>query len=137
MQWSTVLLIASGIIGCIIGATIKVRQAWSRSNTVTIRFIQDLFAYDFYIDRLYEVTIIAAVATLSKVTSWIDRYIVDGAVNLISLATVFSGNALKYNVSGQSQFYILTILVGVGLLLWSVLNGQWSLVTNYWSSLIG
>ena len=137
VQWSTVLLIASGIIGCIIGATIKVRQAWSRSNTVTIRFIQDLFAYDFYIDRLYEVTIIAAVATLSKVTSWIDRYIVDGAVNLISLATVFSGNALKYNVSGQSQFYILTILVGVGLLLWSVLNGQWSLVTNYWSSLIG
>ena len=137
VQWSTVLLVASGILGCLIGATIKVRQAWARSNTVTVRFVQDLFAYDFYIDRLYQVTIIAAVSTLSKVTSWVDRYIVDGAVNLVSLATIFSGNALKYNVSGQSQFYILTILVGVGLLLWSVLNGQWSLVTNYWSSLIG
>jgi NAD(P)H-quinone oxidoreductase subunit 5 len=67
---------------------------------------------------------------------WIDRYIVDGFVNLISLATIFSGNALKYNVSGQSQFYMLTILLGVSLFLWSVLSGQWSVVTNYWSSII-
>ena len=130
------LLIASGVVGCIIGTRIRVRQVWARSRTITVRFFQDLFAYDFYIDRLYEVTIVAAVSSLSKITSWIDRYIVDGAVNLVSLATLFSGNALKYNVSGQSQFYILTILVGVSLLLWWTLNGQWSIVTNYWSSLI-
>ena len=131
------LLIASGVVGCIVGTRIRVRQVWARSRTITVRFIQDLLAYDFYIDRLYDVTIVAAVSSLSKITSWIDRYIVDGAVNLVSLATLFSGNALKYNVSGQSQFYILTILVGVSLLLWWTLNGQWSIVTNYWSSLIG
>ncbi|VEP18122.1 NAD(P)H dehydrogenase, subunit NdhF3 family [Hyella patelloides LEGE 07179] len=136
IQLATPLLIASGVLGCIIGSAIKVRQAWARSRKVTVRFFQDLFAYDFYIDRLYEVTIVAAVSSLSKITSWIDRYIVDGAVNLVSLATLFSGNALKYNVSGQSQFYILTILLGVSFLLWSALNGQWSIVTNYWSSLI-
>jgi NAD(P)H-quinone oxidoreductase subunit 5 len=136
VQLAAPLLIASGVIGCIIGSQLKVRQAWARSSTVTIRFVQDLLAYDFYIDRLYEVTIVATVSTLSKITSWIDRYIVDGVVNLVSLATLFSGNALKYNVSGQSQFYLLTILIGVSLLLWSILNGQWSIVTNYWSSLI-
>ncbi|MGF1541262.1 MAG: NAD(P)H-quinone oxidoreductase subunit F [Pleurocapsa sp.] len=137
IEYALPLLIISGIFGCIIGATIKVHQAWSRSNKVAVRFIQDLLAYDFYIDKLYEVTVVAAVVFLAKFTSWIDRYIVDGAVNLVSLATIFSSNTLKYNTSGQSQFYILTIILGVSLLLWSVLNGQWSIVTNYWSSLIG
>lgn len=135
-QYAIPLLIASGALGCIIGSAIKVRRAWSRSSNFTFRFFQDLFAYDFYIDKLYEVTVIAAVSTLSKITSWIDRYIVDGAVNLVSLATIFSSNALKYNTTGQSQFYIATIVIAVGLLLWSMVNGQWSIVTNYWSSIM-
>jgi NAD(P)H-quinone oxidoreductase subunit 5 len=134
-QFAVPLLIASGVIGCIIGSTLRLRKSWARSTKVVWRFFQDLFAYDFYIDKLYEVTVVAAVSFLSKVTSWIDRYIIDGAVNLVSLATIFSSNTLKYNVSGQSQFYILTIVLGIGLLLWSVLNGQWEIVMNYWSSI--
>ncbi len=130
------LLLLSGLIGVVIGATIKLNRAWARPNRVSLRFFQDLFAYDFYVERIYEVTVVAGVSFLAKLTSWLDRYIVDGAVNFVSLATIFSGNALKYNVSGQSQFYILTIVIGVGFLLWSVLNGQWSIVTNYWSSLL-
>jgi len=129
------LLLVSGAIGCLIGAGIPLRRAWARPTQVTWRFFQDLFAYDFYVDRLYQLTVVAAVSWLAKFTSWIDRYVVDGAVNLVSLATIFSGNALKYNVSGQSQFYLLTILLGVSLLLWSILNGQWSIVTDYWSSI--
>ena len=135
-QYATPLLVASGALGCIIGSQIKVRQAWSRSSKFSVRFFQDLLAYDFYIDKLYEVTVIAAVSALAKLTSWLDRYIVDGAVNLVSIATIFSSNALKYNTSGQSQFYIATIVVAVGLLLWSMMNGQWSVVTNYWSSVM-
>ena len=136
VQYATPLLIVSGLLGCIIGSVIKVRKAWSRSSNFTLRFFQDLFAYDFYIEKLYEVTVIAAVSNLAKFTSWVDRYIVDGAVNFVSLATIFSSNALKYNTSGQSQFYIATILVAVGVLLWSMINGQWSIVTNYWSSVM-
>ena len=136
IQWATPLIILSGFTGVIIGATIKLNQTWARPIQVTWRFFQDLFAYDFYIERLYELTVVAAVSSLAKLTSWIDRYIVDGIVNLVSLATIFSGNALKYNVSGQSQFYILTILFSLSLLLWSVLNGQWSVVAKYWSSLL-
>lgn len=135
-QYAIPLIIASGALGCAIGATIKVRKAWSRSSNFTFRFFQDLFAYDFYVDKLYEVTVIAAVSTLAKFTSWVDRYVVDGAVNLVSLATIFSSNALKYNTSGQSQFYIATMVVAVGVLLWSMMNGQWSMVTNYWSSIM-
>ena len=135
-QYAVPLLVASGIIGCTIGFAIPVGRAWARSSNIGVRFVQDLLAYDFYIDKIYEFTVIAAVSTLAKVTSWVDRYVVDGAVNLVSLATIFSSNALKYNATGQSQFYIATILLGVGFLLWSMLNGQWSIVTNYWSSIM-
>ncbi len=136
IQWATPLIALSGLIGVIIGATTRLNKAWARPTQVTWRFFQDLFAYDFYIERLYELTVVAGVSFLAKFTSWLDRYVIDGAVNLVSLVTIFSGNALKYNVSGQSQFYILTILIGLSILLWSVLNGQWSIVTNYWSSLL-
>lgn len=136
VEYATPLLIASGVLGCTIGSLIKVRKAWSRSSNFTLRFFQDLFAYDFYIEKLYEVTFIAGIGNLAKLTSWVDRYVIDGAVNLVSLATIFGSNALKYNTTGQSQFYIATIVIALGLLLWSMVNGQWSMVTNYWSSLM-
>ncbi|NER37964.1 MAG: NAD(P)H-quinone oxidoreductase subunit F [Oscillatoria sp. SIO1A7] len=110
------LLVASGAIGCIVGFTIELRQAWARPTQKYLRFFQDLFAYDFYIERIYSLTVVWAVGTSAKITSWLDRYVVDGVVNLVGLAAVFSGQALKYSVSGQSQAYLLTILVAVGLL---------------------
>ncbi|RMF26556.1 MAG: NAD(P)H-quinone oxidoreductase subunit F [Cyanobacteria bacterium J083] len=137
VQWFPAFLIVSTIVGIIIRFSLKTSSIWSRSTNRYWRFIQDLCAYDFYIDKLYEVTVVWLVATISKITDWFDRYIVDGLVNLVSLVTIFSGNALKYNVSGQSQFYILTIVLGIAALLWLVFNSQWSLVTNYWSSLLG
>ncbi|MGL6283568.1 MAG: NAD(P)H-quinone oxidoreductase subunit F, partial [Microcoleaceae cyanobacterium] len=76
------------------------------------------------IDRLYKVTVVLAVSSLSKLNAWIDRYIVDGAVNLVGLVTIFGGQSLKYGVSGQSQSYVLTILVSISvlgvLMLWFV-----------------
>ena len=134
-QLGVPLLIASGLVGLILGATIELRRADARPRQVFLRFFQDLFAYDFYLERVYNLTVVLAVSVLSKFTSWIDRFIVDGAVNFVGLATIFSGNALKYNVSGQSQFYILTILLGLSLLLlWSAINGQWSVIISNWLS---
>lgn len=136
VHWAPTLLLVSGGIGFVIGSTLELRRAWARSTQLSLRFLQDLFAYDFYLNRIYEVTVVWAVASLSKLTSWIDRYVIDGAVNLVSLVTIFSGSTLKYNASGQSQFYILTILLGVCFLIWAVLNSRWSILANYWSSLL-
>ncbi|MDY6782150.1 MAG: NAD(P)H-quinone oxidoreductase subunit F [Cyanobacteriota bacterium] len=134
IQWAMPLLIASGGLGCLIGGTLELRRAWARSTQLYWRFVQDLLAYDFYLESVYNWTIVLAVTLFSKFTAWLDRYIVDGLVNFVGLAAIFSGNALKYNVSGQSQFYILTIFVGVTLLFWLVFSGQWSVVVDYWSS---
>jgi NAD(P)H-quinone oxidoreductase subunit 5 len=127
-------LFISGLLGVTIGATINLNRAWARPTQVIWRFLQDLLAYDFYIEKVYNFTVVWLVSTLSKLAAWFDRYVIDGLVNSIGLAALLSGNTLKYNTSGQSQFYLLTILLGVSLLLWWILNGQWSTLVSYWSS---
>ncbi len=116
-QLALPLLILSGAIGCSIGFMLDLGRAWARPVQKSLRFVQDFFAYDFYVEKFYRLTVVAAVDLLSKMTSWFDRYVVDGLVNFAALATVFGGQSLKYSVSGQSQGYILTIMIGVGLLL--------------------
>ncbi|MBW4573748.1 MAG: NAD(P)H-quinone oxidoreductase subunit F [Aphanothece sp. CMT-3BRIN-NPC111] len=113
---AVLLLVFSGLVGYGIGATMYLQKAWSRSLQLPWRFVQDLLGYDFYIDRIYRLTVVFAVDRLSRLNAWIDRYVVDGAVNFIGLATVFSGQGLKYSASGHSQFYVVTILLGVSLL---------------------
>ena len=127
------LLAGSSLAGCILGSIVYLPRTWSRSVLMPLKFVQDLLAYDFYIDRLYRLTIVFVVDLSSKITVWIDRYIVDGLVNLVGLVTVFSGQSLKYNTSGKTQFYALTILLGVSLMalfmIWPL--SQWSL--SQWS----
>ncbi|MBD2514137.1 NAD(P)H-quinone oxidoreductase subunit F [Nostoc sp. FACHB-973] len=109
-------LFASTAIGVVVGSTIHLHKAWSRSRILAWRFIQDLLGYDFYIDRVYRVTVVSAVALLSKISAWSDRYLVDGIVNLVGFATILGGQSLKYSISGQSQGYMLTILAVVSVL---------------------
>jgi NAD(P)H-quinone oxidoreductase subunit 5 len=41
--------------------------------------------------------------------------VLDGFVNLVGFASIFGGESLKYSISGQSQFYLLTILIGISV----------------------
>jgi len=111
-----ILLVTSGLFGVILGSTMELGRTWSRPIQAPLRFAQDLLAYDFYVEQLYNVTVVFAVSQLSKLNAWVDRYIVDGVVNLVGLATIFSGESLKYGVSGQGQSYVVTIVLGIGVL---------------------
>ena len=117
INWSAVLLlISSTVVGVTIGSTIYLHKAWSRPIQLPWRVVQDVLGYDFYFDRLYRLTVVGGVNLMSKLSVWVDRYVVDGFVNFVGLATIFSGQTLKYSSSGQSQAYVLTILLGVSLL---------------------
>ena len=109
------LLIWSSIFGCSIGGIIYLGNV-PKPIQLPVKPLQNLFAYDFYTPTLYRLSIVFAVDVISKITSWVDRYIVDGAVYLVGLASIFGGETLKYSTSGQYQFYALTILLGVGVL---------------------
>ncbi|MBN3958390.1 NAD(P)H-quinone oxidoreductase subunit F [Nostoc sp. NMS8] len=118
------LLIWSSIFGCSITGVIylgnipkPIRLPWQG--------LQDLFAYDFYTPKLYKMTIIFGVAKISQLADMIDRFVVDGIVNFVGLFSLLGGEGLKYSTSGQTQFYALTVLLGVSLL------GMW-VTWPYW-----
>lgn len=121
-QTALILLCFSGLIGIVLGGIIELPRNWSRSTKSPLRFMQDLFAYDFYMEKLYRLSVVFAVSQISRLSNAIDRYVIDGLVNFVGLATIFSGESLKYSISGKSQFYVLTILVGVSffgfLMIW-------------------
>jgi NAD(P)H-quinone oxidoreductase subunit 5 len=112
LAWSSVLGIAAS--GLIYGLDVVPKPI-----KLPVPVLQDFFAQDLYVQKLYQVTIVALVAISAKVVNWFDRYIVDGLVNLIGVGTLVSGQALRYTTTGQSQLYILLVfssLIVLGLL---------------------
>jgi NAD(P)H-quinone oxidoreductase subunit 5 len=110
------LLIWSSIFGSSMSAVIYLGTFVPKPVRFPIKALQDLVAYDFYTPILYRSSIVFSVGLISQVTAWFDKYLVDGAVNLFGIATVFGGQSLKYSTSGQYQFYAFTILLGITLL---------------------
>lgn len=111
------LLVGSGIVGAIVGWYLPLNRAWSRSSIALLRRVQDLLGNDFYTEKIYEGTVVKLVSQLSSLSNWVDRYVIDGAVNFVGAASIFGSEGLKYSASGQSQSYILTIVAGIGLLM--------------------
>ncbi|MBF2036500.1 MAG: NAD(P)H-quinone oxidoreductase subunit F [Leptolyngbyaceae cyanobacterium T60_A2020_046] len=110
------LLVTSGLAGVVLGALIPISKTLARSLQRPVRIVQDLLAYDFYTERLYRYTVVWLVERISWASSWFDRYVVDGLVNTVGLVSLLGGESLKYSISGRSQGYLLTIVVGVSLL---------------------
>ncbi len=118
-EWKTLnltvvsALIFSTVVGAGTSAWIYLTNNVAKPIEFKPKAIQEFFTYDLYTAEFYRVTIVFVVGLISKIIAWFDRYFVDGVINLVGLATVFSGESLKYNVSGQTQFYFLTIFLGV------------------------
>ncbi|HEY9647505.1 MAG TPA: NAD(P)H-quinone oxidoreductase subunit F [Chroococcidiopsis sp.] len=121
------LLAASGAVGCALGSLLYIfptsinspaKQVWAP--------LQDLLAHDFWVERLYRISVVLGVVQGSRLTAWFDRYVVDGLVNAVGVASIFSGEGLKYTISGQSRHYLLTVffgvVLGVAVISWTMLN---------------
>jgi NAD(P)H-quinone oxidoreductase subunit 5 len=118
-------LTGSTLLGASTGAWIYLGKSIPKPVQLPVPLVQDFFAYDLYTPQLYKGTIVAFVGFISFLVSSIDRYVIDGFVNLVGLATMGSGEGLKYNSTGQTQFYALTIVVTISLLgaliIWPIL----------------
>jgi NAD(P)H-quinone oxidoreductase subunit 5 len=118
--WAAGLVVGSGLIGLLAGALIPLSKAWSRSLNPVLRWFQDLLAYDFYTERFYRLTIVNVVAGFSRLAAWFDRNVVDGVLHGVARLSLQSAEGLKLSVSGQSQSYVLTVLVAIVLFLTAV-----------------
>jgi NAD(P)H-quinone oxidoreductase subunit 5 len=112
LAWSSGLGIAAS--GLIYGLNVVPKPI-----KLPVPLLQDFFTQDLYVQKFYQITIVAVVAISAKLVNWFDRYIVDGLVNLVGVGTLVSGQALRYTTTGQSQLYILLVfssLIVLGLL---------------------
>jgi len=125
-QDMALLLTWSSILGAAVGTLLYVNRMVENPAGLIKKPLQNLLAYDFYTPKLYHNTFVLGVDVLSRMTDWLDRYVVDGLVNAVGLASLFSGETLKYGNTGQLQFYVLTIALGIAglgvLMNWSALT---------------
>jgi NADH-quinone oxidoreductase subunit L len=78
----------------------------------------------FWIDDLFENVVAAGTLALSSLVGWLDRYIVDGVLNVVSTWTVTTGDEMRSIQTGRAQDYVYGLAVGLLLLLvWA----RWSL----------
>ncbi|MCY7284932.1 MAG: NAD(P)H-quinone oxidoreductase subunit F [Cyanobacteria bacterium CAN_BIN43] len=109
------LLLWSSVSGGTLGAVVYLGKVIPKPVRFPWKPLQDLLSYDFYTAQIYRVSIVFGVGLVSRLTSWFDRYVVDGFINFLGIATLFGGQGLKYSTPGQTQSYALTIVVGVVL----------------------
>lgn len=114
---SVVGLLLSGLLGCGLAGWIYLNPQVTKPVSLVGKSVREVLAYDFCIDRLYKLSVVLGVVQGSRFTAWLDRYVVDGLVNFVGVASIFSGESLKYTISGQSRNYLLTLFVGLLLAL--------------------
>jgi NAD(P)H-quinone oxidoreductase subunit 5 len=57
----------------------------------------------------------------SRLVGWIDRYVVDGMVNVVGAATLALGGGLRRVQTGLARDYVLALFLGlVALAAWGV-----------------
>ncbi len=127
---TALLLLWSSITGLSIGAVVYIGQSIPKPIRLPWKQLQDLFAYDLYTPKLYRSSIVFSVDWASRITDWFDRYIVDGVVNLVGFVSLLGGETLKYANSGQGQFYVLTITLGLAA--FSIFM-NWSFIAQFLS----
>ena len=77
----------------------------------------------FYLDELYEATVIRLHETFAGIAAWIDRWIIEGiCVGLVRGGTDLAGRALRMTQSGNVQTYAFLFALGVALVLWLVVG---------------
>jgi NADH-quinone oxidoreductase subunit L len=75
------------------------------------------------VNRVYETGWRSVTLPLAATLGWIDRYVVDGLINISAWATLESGQRARKIQTGYAPDYVLAVLVGVvGVAAWAVLR---------------
>lgn len=81
-------------------------------------------ARGFWIDDAFLLVYRQVLQRTAAVFGWVDRYIVDGVLNVVSAWTVSSGEQLRRVQTGRVQDYVLAVGAGVVAVVW-FLGGLW------------
>lgn len=114
-DWTEFLIMAGNSVGiALIGITVaslmylqhKIDPAAIANKFPTL---YRLSLNKWYVDDIYNKVFVQATRRMARQIIEVDSRVVDGAVNLTGLATLISGEGLKYLETGRVQFYALII----------------------------
>jgi NADH-quinone oxidoreductase subunit L len=71
----------------------------------------------FYFDELYDVLIVIPLQYLARFFFWLDRWLVDGLVNLVGSLPPLAGSLMRSLQMGLVQFYALAMVLGAIVLI--------------------
>ena len=77
----------------------------------------------FWVDEVFVAAYGVVLLGLSRIVGWIDRYFVDGVLNVVSAWTLTTGDDLRGLQTGKAQDYVYGIAVGLlVLMIWMRLS---------------
>ena len=119
--WITALAITVAVGGIVLAwLTYQRRAVDAQKLSDAFGLIRDAAIRRFWLDDLFEGIYRRIILGLSWIIGWIDRYLVDGIVNLLSAWTLWFGDRLRGIQSGVPQDYVYAVALGVLLLfVWS------------------
>jgi NADH-quinone oxidoreductase subunit L len=116
--WLVPLSIGLAFAGFGLAWAMYQRGAIDPARVATVLGPLDYLARRRYgIDALYAGLYRGLILGFSRLIGWIDRYIVDGVLNVLSALTLRGGQALRGIQSGRAQDYVYGVAFGVLLLI--------------------
>jgi NADH-quinone oxidoreductase subunit L len=76
----------------------------------------------YFVDELYDATVLKAYYALCRLFNLADKYGVDGSVNGAGAAAEVSGNILKLFHTGLVRNYALFFLLGAAAIIWYLVS---------------
>jgi NADH-quinone oxidoreductase subunit L len=119
--WLTGLAVAVGVGGIALAwLTYQKRAIDAQRLSNAFALVRDAAMEKFWLDDLFIGIYRDVILRFSRIIGWIDRYLVDGIVNLLSAWTLRFGDWLRGMQSGLPQDYVYGVALGVLLLIiWS------------------
>jgi NADH-quinone oxidoreductase subunit L len=116
--WVTVAAIAVAVAGIALAYLVYQRCAISADALATVFApIRAAALRRFWIDDIFAGIYRWLMLPFSSLVGWIDRYFVDGILNVLSAWTLSAGSAIRRIQSGRAQDYVYGIALGVLLLM--------------------
>jgi NAD(P)H-quinone oxidoreductase subunit 5 len=118
-DWTEFLIMAGNSVGiALIGITVASLMYLQKKidpATIAEKFpvLYRFSLNKWYIDNLYDRVFVQGCRRLARQIMEVDYRVIDGAVNLTGLATLVSGEGLKYLENGRAQFYALIVFAAV------------------------
>jgi NADH-quinone oxidoreductase subunit L len=85
--------------------------------TATLSPLSKAIDKKYWLDDLYEWLYAKILLAFSGLIGWIDRYLVDGVVNLSAWLTGEAGSKLRLTQTGKAQDYLIGVTVGLMVLI--------------------